>query len=104
MTPNTKRVFCVNHPPHPVFDEILARRPDLQLDRLVNDSPDHLAEPILAAAHVYQIGATRDELAQQYHGTADLLARTPNLLVDLLQRRRLRHGRREACTRPASRW
>ncbi|HEY6430528.1 MAG TPA: hydroxyacid dehydrogenase [Acetobacteraceae bacterium] len=81
MTPNTKRVFCVNNPPHPVFDEILARRPDLQLDRLVNDSPDHLAEPILAAAHVYQIGATRDELAQQYHGTADLLARTPNLLA-----------------------
>jgi D-3-phosphoglycerate dehydrogenase len=81
MPPNTKRVFCVNNPPHPVFDEILARRSDIQLHRLVNDSPDHVAEPILGAAHVYQIGATRDELAPHYHGTPELLARTPNLLA-----------------------
>jgi D-3-phosphoglycerate dehydrogenase / 2-oxoglutarate reductase len=81
MAPNTRRVFHVNDPPAPVFAEIIARRPDVQLNRLSNDSPDEVAEPILAPAHAYQIGATRDELATKYHGTAALLARTPNLLV-----------------------
>ncbi|HSU06306.1 MAG TPA: hydroxyacid dehydrogenase [Acetobacteraceae bacterium] len=81
MTTNTRRVFYLNRPAHPVFNEILGGRPDVQLDRLVNDSPDEIAEPVLARAHVYQIGATRDELALKYHGTADLLARTPNLLA-----------------------
>ncbi len=81
MAPNTKRVFYVNNLSAPVFTEILGRRPDVQLDRLVNDSPDDVAEPVLANAHAYQIGATRDELAVKYHGTAALLARTPNLLA-----------------------
>jgi D-3-phosphoglycerate dehydrogenase len=81
MTPNTKRVFYVNAVAHPVFLDILARRPDLQVDRLVNDSPASEAEPVLAQAHAYQIGATRDELAPAYHGTAALLARSPNLLL-----------------------
>ena len=81
MAPNTKRVFYVNNVSAPVFTEILGRRPDVQLDRLVNDSPGDVAEPVLANAHAYQIGATRDELAVKYHGTAALLARTPNLLA-----------------------
>jgi D-3-phosphoglycerate dehydrogenase len=81
MAPNTRRVFHVNDLPAPVFAEIIVRRPDVQLDRLLNDSPDDAAEPILAQAHAYQIGATRDELAAKYHGTTALLARTPNLLA-----------------------
>ena len=81
MAPNTRRLFHVNDLPAPVFAEIIARRPDIQLDRLHNDSPDEAAEPILAQAHAYQIGATRDELATKYHGTATLLARVPNLLA-----------------------
>ncbi len=81
MTPNTKRVFYVNAVAHPIFLEILGRRPDLHVDRLANDSPASEAEPVLAQAHAYQIGATRDELALPYHGTAELLARTPHLLV-----------------------
>ncbi|HJS88189.1 MAG TPA: hydroxyacid dehydrogenase [Acetobacteraceae bacterium] len=81
MTPNTKRVFYVNAVAHPVFLEILARRPDLRVDRLTNDSPAPEAEPVLARAHAYQIGATRDELAPPYHGTGELLARAPNLLL-----------------------
>jgi D-3-phosphoglycerate dehydrogenase / 2-oxoglutarate reductase len=81
MAPNTKRVFHVNDLPAPVFAEIIGRRPDVQLDRLFNDSPDEAAEPILAQAHAYQIGATRDELEAKYHGTVALLARAPNLLA-----------------------
>ncbi|MEO9190634.1 MAG: NAD(P)-dependent oxidoreductase, partial [Acetobacteraceae bacterium] len=81
MTPNAKRVFYVNAVAHPVFLEIIGRRPDVQLDRLTNDSPHLEAQPVLAQAHGYQIGATRDELALAYHGTADLLARAPRLLA-----------------------
>jgi D-3-phosphoglycerate dehydrogenase len=81
MTSNSNRVFYVNAVSHPVFLEILATRPDVHVDQLHNDSPADVVEPVLAQAHAYQIGATRDELALPFHGTADLLARTPNLLV-----------------------
>ena len=81
MAPNTSRVFYVNAVSHPVFLEILARRPDVHVNRLVNDSPDAEAEPVLAQAHAYQIGATRDELALRFHGTGALLASMPNLLA-----------------------
>jgi D-3-phosphoglycerate dehydrogenase / 2-oxoglutarate reductase len=81
MTANTKRVFYVNHLSAPVFAEILGRRPDIQLDQLFNDCPAAVAEPVLSQAHAYQIGATRDELAPQFQGTAELLARAPHLLA-----------------------
>jgi D-3-phosphoglycerate dehydrogenase len=81
MAPNTRRVFYVKYVAAPIFLEILGRRPDVQVDRLENDSPPAVAEPVLAAAHAYQIGAARDEIDLQYHATADLLARAPNLLA-----------------------
>ncbi len=81
MAPNTKRVFYVKYVAAPIFLEILGRRPDIQVDRLENDSPAAVADPVLAAAHAYQIGAARDEIAMDYHATASLLARTPNLLA-----------------------
>jgi D-3-phosphoglycerate dehydrogenase len=81
MTVNTKRVFYVKYLAHPIYTDILAARPDVWLDRLENDSPDEIAAPILAAAHVYQVGAARDELARHFHVDADLLRRAPNLLM-----------------------
>src|SRR5690348_3311673 len=81
MTVNTKRVFYVKYLAHPVYTEILAARGDVRLDRLENDSPEELAAPILSAAHVYQVGAARDELARHFHVDADLLRRAPNLLM-----------------------
>ena len=56
-------------------------RPDVRLDRLENESPDDFSAPILSAAHAYQIGAARDELARHFHVDADLLRRAPNLLI-----------------------
>lgn len=81
MTVNTKRVFYVKYLSHPIFAETLNLRPDIRLDRLENESPDDVAAPILAAAHAYQIGAARDELAPHFHVDADLLRRAPNLLI-----------------------
>jgi D-3-phosphoglycerate dehydrogenase len=81
MAPNTKRLFYVNSVSSPIYLEILAGRLDIQVERLDNDTPDEQAEPVLAHAHAYQIGSTRQELVMKLQGYAPLLARCPNLLV-----------------------
>jgi D-3-phosphoglycerate dehydrogenase len=81
MAANTKRVFYVKYLAAPLFAEILATRPDVTLHKLENDSPADAVEPVLAAAHAYQIGSARDELVPSFYATADLLARAPNLLL-----------------------
>jgi D-3-phosphoglycerate dehydrogenase len=81
MPGNTKRVFYVKYLAAPDYAQALARRPDVRLDKLENESPDDVATPILADAHAYQIGSARDEIATKFHATAALLARAPNLLI-----------------------
>jgi D-3-phosphoglycerate dehydrogenase len=81
MSVNNKRVFYVKYLSHPIYADILRARPDVRLDRLENDSPDNVAAPILSAAHAYQVGAARDELAKHFHVDQDLLRRAPNLLI-----------------------
>ena len=81
MPGNTKRVFYVRYLASPDFADILARRPDIRLDKLENESPDDVAAPILGEAHAYQVGSSRDELATRFHVTAALLARMPNVLI-----------------------
>ncbi|HXW42453.1 MAG TPA: hydroxyacid dehydrogenase [Xanthobacteraceae bacterium] len=78
---NSKRVFVVK--PHlPVnFIDIVGRRDDIRLDTLEHESPAEVAAPVLAAAHAYQTGSTRQELARHYHARAELLDKTPNLLL-----------------------
>ena len=73
MSVNNKRVFYVKYLAHEIYADILRARPDVRLDRLENESPDEIAAPILAAAHAYQVGAARDELAPHFHVHADLL-------------------------------
>jgi D-3-phosphoglycerate dehydrogenase len=81
MTPNIKRVFYVNRINAPVFLELLAQRPDIQVDSLMNDSPDDDVEAVLSRAHAFQIGSSRQELARKFHGTAALLAKMPHCVV-----------------------
>jgi D-3-phosphoglycerate dehydrogenase len=81
MSVNNKRVFYVKYLAHQIYAEMLGARPDVRLDRLENDSPDTISAPILAAAHAYQVGAARDELAKHFHVDQDLLRRAPNLLI-----------------------
>lgn len=81
MSVNNKRVFYVKYLAHPIYEKILRARADVRLDRLENESPDDVSAPVLAAAHAYQIGAARDELARHFHVDADLLRRAPNLLI-----------------------
>ena len=81
MSVNNKRVFYVKYLAHPVYAEMLAARPDVRLDRLENETAEAVFAPILTAAHAYQVGAARDELAPHFHVHADLLKRAPNLLI-----------------------
>ena len=81
MTVNNKRVFYVKYLPNEIYVEMLRARPDVRLDRLENESPEQEFAPILAAAHAYQVGAARDELAPHFHVHRDLLRRAPNLLI-----------------------
>jgi D-3-phosphoglycerate dehydrogenase / 2-oxoglutarate reductase len=81
MSVNNKRVFYVKYLAHQVYADILRARSDVRLDRLENESAEESFAPILAAAHVYQIGAARDELAPHFHVHAELLRRAPNLLI-----------------------
>jgi D-3-phosphoglycerate dehydrogenase len=81
MPPNTKRVFYVKYLPSAAYSTVLAKRPDVQLDKLENDSPDAQVQPVLAEAHVYQIGASRQIIAPHFQVNTALLARTPNLIA-----------------------
>ena len=81
MSVNNKRVFYVKYLANEIYADILRARPDVRLDRLENESPEEVSAPILAAAHAYQIGAARDELAKHFHVDQDLLRRAPNLLI-----------------------
>jgi D-3-phosphoglycerate dehydrogenase / 2-oxoglutarate reductase len=78
---NNKRVFLVKpHVPNGYL-EMLGKRDDVRLDTLENGGMTEQAKSVLAAAHAYQTGSTRDELVRHYHTGAELLAHTPNLLI-----------------------
>src|SRR5580704_538171 len=78
---NSKRVFFVSPHRPQGYGEMLGKRGDVRLDMLGQDSPDAAAIQILSAAHAYQTSSARDELARHYHTHADLLSKTPNLLI-----------------------
>src|SRR5260370_24881830 len=81
MKENVRRVFYVRYVAHPCYFEIIAQRPEIRLDKLENETADNAAAPILAAAHAYQIGSSRDELNPRFYARGELLGRMPNLLV-----------------------
>src|SRR5262249_40789174 len=81
MKDNSKRGFYVRYVAHPRYIDIIAQRHDIRLDKLENDSSDDVLEAIMAAAHAYQLGSSRDELKPRFYARRELLARTSNLLV-----------------------
>jgi len=82
MAVNTKRIFYVRYlASADVYLGSIAKRPDVRIDKLENDSADDVAAPILAEAHAYQIGSSRQELAPRFYANAALLKGTPNLLI-----------------------
>jgi D-3-phosphoglycerate dehydrogenase len=77
----TKNVFYVKYLPDDLYIDALKRGGDINLTKLENESPAEIADPVLKAAHAYQCGASRQELAPHFHVTDALIAKCPNLLV-----------------------
>src|SRR2546427_5871586 len=81
MKDNVKRVFYVRYVAHPCYLDIIAQRPEIRLDKLENETANEVAEPIMAAAHAYQIGSARGALAPRLPAPRELLPRLPHPLV-----------------------
>jgi D-3-phosphoglycerate dehydrogenase / 2-oxoglutarate reductase len=81
MKDNVKRAFYVRYLAHSCYLDIIAQRPEIRLDKLEHETAEEIAAPIMAAAHAYQIGSARDELAPRFHLRRELIARMPNLLI-----------------------
>jgi D-3-phosphoglycerate dehydrogenase len=82
MAAGKKNVFYVKYlADEDVYKQVVGDEGSIALTRLENDSPASVAGPVLASAHAYQVGASRDELARQFHVTRELLAQCPKLLV-----------------------
>jgi D-3-phosphoglycerate dehydrogenase len=77
----TCQVVYLQYLAHPAFAEILTARPDFRLARFANDWTRTDADALLAAAHVYQIPATRDDVPPHFRADHELFARAPELLV-----------------------
>lgn len=65
---------------NPVFDERIARAPDIELQIATLGGSSANAWQALEQAHVYQITAAKDELPPQFHAHSRLLERCPDLL------------------------
>ncbi len=81
MKSASKNVFYVKYLPDDLYIDVLKRYGDINLAKLENESPAAVADPVLKAAHAYQCGASRQELAPHFHVTKEFLTRCPNLLV-----------------------
>jgi D-3-phosphoglycerate dehydrogenase / 2-oxoglutarate reductase len=76
-----KRVVYVRNLVHAAYAEVMQGRTDIRLDRVEAEMPVETTAPILAVAHVYQVGAARDELARRFHVSETLVRLMPQLLI-----------------------
>ncbi|HDS1735607.1 hydroxyacid dehydrogenase [Pseudomonas sp. BP8] len=65
---------------NPVFDETLARNPDVVVEVASSDPSCAATEKTLADAHVYHVCAAKDDLPKRWWVNSDLIEASPNLL------------------------
>src|SRR5512134_1130531 len=76
-----KRVFWFDDHKTPNVADVLAHEADFTVHRLAFDAPAAENWAVMAHCHAYCITSARDEVPDQYKGTAELIARCPALLV-----------------------
>ena len=76
-----KRVFWFDDHKTPNVADVLAQAADVSVHRLAFDAPAAENWAVMARCHAYCITSARDEVPDQYKGTATLIARCPELLV-----------------------
>ena len=76
-----KRVFWFDDHKTPNVADALAHAADFIVHRLAFNAPEADNWAVMAHCHAYCITSARDEVPDQYKGTAALIARCPALLV-----------------------
>ena len=76
-----KRVFWFDDHKTPNVADVLAHEADFVVHRLAFNAPEAANWVVMAHCHAYCITSARDEVPDQYKGTAELIARCPALLV-----------------------
>ncbi len=81
MSQNSWRMIYFDLWTHEAGRTMVEQAPDIEMVRLERALPAEDIWPQIAEIHGYQIGSARQELPQHLHGTAEFLARCPNLLA-----------------------
>lgn len=76
-----KQVLVLRNFSQPAFTDILARRPDVRLIGIRNDTPDREAAALLGSAHAYHLSSSINDVDPKYIASRDLLALAPALLL-----------------------
>jgi D-3-phosphoglycerate dehydrogenase / 2-oxoglutarate reductase len=81
MVANRKSVVRPDTWLHAVFDERLAKEPDIESVIWKREAPEADGWAALARGHVYQCSSAKDELPKRWFVTTELLERAPNLVA-----------------------
>jgi D-3-phosphoglycerate dehydrogenase len=76
-----KRVFWFDDHKTPNVADVLAQEVDFTVHRLAFDAPEDQNWAVIQTCHAYCITSARNEVPDQYKGTAALIERCPELLV-----------------------
>ena len=76
-----KRIFYIRSLGHQTFADVIAKQPDIKLEKIDNALPDAAALSIIGAGHVLQTTSVRDDLIPEFHMGEWLLSRAPHLLA-----------------------
>ena len=76
-----KRVFWFDDHKTPNVADVLAHAANVVVHRLAFDAPAAENWAVMGTCHAYCITSARDEVPDQYKGTAEFIARCPALLV-----------------------
>ena len=81
MTAQTRNIFYYHHLNHPIYLEMMGKRPEVRVDRIDADTPADRTTQILAQAHAYQIGSDQNEMPADFQACDALFRRAPRLLM-----------------------
>jgi len=81
MNRTVRKIFYVNVYGLPLFAERVAQQPHLSLRGITAESDAANVREILEESHVYHVSSGSNDMAPEYQARAELLDRTPNLLM-----------------------
>ena len=77
----TRHAFWFDDGKRPNVADVLEKAPGFAVHRMKFDTPDAQTWPLIRESHAYCITSTRQEVPKQYMCDADLIAKSPKLLM-----------------------